>query len=58
MVFDKDESVSANTKFWVADSCNLVSRKIQARFAIINDHKVVACCLVFMEVNGVHFEYC
>jgi hypothetical protein len=56
MVFDKHEPVGADTKFWMTDPCNLIGGKGQARSAIINDHKVIACCLVFMEVNGVHFE--
>ena len=56
MIFNKHQSICTNTKLRMAYSCNLLVGKSQFCFAIVDDHKVIACCLIFMEVNRTHFK--
>ena len=54
MRFNKHQPIRANTKLWMTDFCDLFNRKSQLRFTIVDNDKIVARCLVFMEVNGAH----
>ena len=56
MIFNKHQPIRTNTKFWMAYPGDLLVGKSQFCFAIVDDHKVIACSLIFMEVNCAHFK--
>jgi hypothetical protein len=56
VIFNQHQSIGANAKLRMAYFCDLLVGESQFCFAIIDDHKVVASCLIFMEVNCTHFK--
>lgn len=49
MIFNQDQSISTNTKSSITNLSYLSFIKGVITCAIIDQHEIVACCLIFME---------
>ena len=56
VILDKHQAICSDAEFRMTDLGDLLIRESQLSLAIIDNHEVVACCLIFMEVNGSHFK--
>jgi hypothetical protein len=50
MFLNQHQSIGTHAKFPVADFFHLLCAERQGTMAIINENKVITCCLIFIEM--------